>query len=117
MIVRIKGKRYALIEPAELRRLKRLAALGQGLPAYPPADAEGKRPAAAAATVAIARGIVRRRQAAGLTQRQLARLAGVRQETVCRVESGQHYPTLRTAEKIERALAAQEKPRKKRSIA
>jgi len=114
MIVRIKGKRYALIEPAELRRLKRLAALQEAeLPVYPPADSVGKRPAVESATVAIARGIIRRRQAAGLTQQDLARRAGVRHETVCRIETGKHYPTMRTAEKIERALVSAEKPRKK----
>lgn len=113
-MVRIKGKRYALVEPAELKRLKRLAALGEGLPAYPPADAAGNRPAVESATVAIARGIIRRRQAAELTQQQLARLAGVRNETICRIESGKHYPTMRTAEKIERALISVEKPKKQR---
>ena len=113
-MVRIKGKRYALVEPAELKRLKRLAALGEGLPAYPPADAAGNRPAVESATVAIARGIIRRRQAAELTQQDLARLAGVRHETICRIESGKHYPTMRTAEKIERALISVEKPKKQR---
>lgn len=103
--VRIKGKRYALIAPAELQRLKRLAALGEELPPYPPADPKGNMPAVEFATVSIARTMIRQRQAAGLTQQELARLAGVRQETICRIESGKHSATVRTLERIERALA------------
>lgn len=105
MILKIKGKRYALVEPAELRRLKRLAALQEAaLPAYPPVDARGTMPAKEAISVSIARTLITKRQAAGLTQEALARLAGVRQETICRLESGKHSPTVRTVERIEQAL-------------
>ena len=52
----------------------------------------------------IARDIIRERKALGLTQEQLAKLSGVRQETICRLETGLHSPTVRTVEKIERAL-------------
>jgi transcriptional regulator with XRE-family HTH domain len=34
----------------------------------------------------------------------LAELAGLRQETLSRIESGKHSPTVRTVEKIDRAL-------------
>jgi len=52
----------------------------------------------------IARDIVLERRALGLTQEALAKLAGVRQETLYRLESGKHSPTVRTVEKIDRAL-------------
>ncbi|MBL8822759.1 MAG: helix-turn-helix transcriptional regulator [Planctomycetia bacterium] len=52
----------------------------------------------------MARNIMQRRQAAGLTQEELAKLAGVRQETISRLESGKHSPTLRTLEKLDRVL-------------
>jgi len=52
----------------------------------------------------IARDILRERKALGLTQGQLAKLAGVRPETLCRLETGRHSPTVRTVEKIDRAL-------------
>ena len=107
-VVKVKGKPFVLIEPAELRRLEQLAAKVQmaevGLPALPPADAAGSRPAVAFARATIARGIVTDRKALGLTQESLARLAGVRQETLSRIESGKHSPTVRTIEKIDRAL-------------
>lgn len=76
------------------------------LPEYPPADAEGNRPALEFARVSIARTIIEERRAAGLSQEELARRAGVRQETISRLESGKHSPTVRTVEKIERALQA-----------
>ncbi|MCE9553116.1 MAG: helix-turn-helix domain-containing protein [Planctomycetes bacterium] len=55
--------------------------------------------------------MIRQRKAAGLTQEELARRAGVRQETICRLESGKHSPTVRTVQRIERALARAAKRR------
>jgi ribosome-binding protein aMBF1 (putative translation factor) len=76
------------------------------LPALPPADKQGRRPALAFVRASIARSIVEERRAAGLSQEELARLAGLRQETVCRIESGKHSPTVRTVAKIDKALQA-----------
>jgi len=101
-----------LVEESELRRLEHSAAKASGdidepaLPPFPPADQKGRRPALAFARVSIARSIVEERRAAGLTQQELARLAGVRQETICRLESGKHSPTVRTVAKIDRVLQA-----------
>ena len=64
----------------------------------------GNVPALEYVRASIARDIIRERRALGLTQEQLAKLSGVRQETICRLETGQHSPTVRTIEKIERAL-------------
>src|SRR5687768_6633460 len=113
-IVKRNGKQFALVEVTELRRLERLAAQANTaqpsaeahLPEWPPADSEGNRPATEFARVSIARTIVQDRQAAGLSQQELARLAGVRQETISRIESGKHSPTVRTVEKIDRVLQA-----------
>ena len=110
------GKRFVMVEERELRRLKRLAAKAEAAkgnasdndapPAYPPADAKGNRPAVEFARVSIARKIIQDRKAAGLTQQELARRARVRQETISRLESGKHSPTVRTVEKIDRVLQA-----------
>ena len=113
-IVKRNGKQFALVEVGELRRLERLAALASAtqtvkqaeLPPWPEADAEGNRPAVEFARVSIARSIAQDRQAAGLSQQELARLAGLRQETISRIESGKHSPTVRTVAKIERILQA-----------
>jgi transcriptional regulator with XRE-family HTH domain len=47
----------------------------------------------------IARDIIRDRVAAGLSQRELAKLAGIGVETLCRIETGKHTPTVPTIEK------------------
>ena len=74
------------------------------MPALPKPDADGHFPAMEYTRISLARSIIRERTALGLTQQQLARLAGVREETLSRLESGKHSPTVRTVEKIERAL-------------
>jgi DNA-binding XRE family transcriptional regulator len=68
-------------------------------------DARGNYPAAEALQVSIARSIVRGRRKAGLTQVELARLAGIRTETLNRIEKGKHAPSVATIEKIERVFA------------
>ena len=50
--------------------------------------------------------IIRGRNEAGMTQAQLAKRAGIRVETISRLESGKHIPATRTMERIEKALAA-----------
>jgi predicted transcriptional regulator len=52
----------------------------------------------------IARDIIRERRDQGLTQAQLAKLAGICQETLSRLESGKHKPNVRTIDRIEAAL-------------
>jgi DNA-binding XRE family transcriptional regulator len=49
--------------------------------------------------------IIRGRKAAGWTQAELAARAGVRQETISRIETGKHSPGLKTMAKIDRALS------------
>jgi transcriptional regulator with XRE-family HTH domain len=52
--------------------------------------------------------MIRSRRAAGLTQVELARRAGVRPETLNRIEQGKHSPGIATMQKIEQALAGAE---------
>jgi DNA-binding XRE family transcriptional regulator len=104
-VVERQGKRFVLVEEADLERLERKARRGEPpLPPLPPAEAQGNRPALDYIRASIARDIIRERKALGLTQAELAALAGVREETLCRLESGKHSPTVRTVEKIDRAL-------------
>ncbi len=74
------------------------------LPALPAADENGQYPAIETARVIIARQIIRGRKAAAWTQAELAARAGVRQETISRIETGKHSPGLKTMAKIDRAL-------------
>jgi ribosome-binding protein aMBF1 (putative translation factor) len=106
-IVEIGGKRLVILEESEyqlLRSRKRSAQATSDLPPLPPVNASGRRPAAAYILASIAREIVTDRKAAGLTQQELAKRAGIRQETLSRIESGKHTPTLKTLKKIDRIL-------------
>lgn len=84
------------------------------LPPLPELDAEGNYPAVEYARASLARKLIRDRAAAGLSQRELATLAGVRVETLCRLEAGKHVPSVATIEKIDRALKQHAKPKARR---
>jgi DNA-binding XRE family transcriptional regulator len=99
------GKRFIILPEAEFERMAGL----------PPADATGKRPAVAAMRAVLARDIVRDRERIGWSQAELARRAGIRVETLNRIETGKHTPSVATIEKIDTALRAamKRKPRGK----
>ena len=101
--IRLAGKAYVVIERSEYDRLTTLAKAAE-LPALPDPDAKGNLPAKEYLRASIARDIVRDRASAGLTQKELADLAGIRVETLCRIETGKHTPSVATIDKIDRAL-------------
>src|SRR5438094_2829192 len=106
--ITLNSKKYVLVPLAEYRMLVKG---GQKLPALPSKNARGNYPALAAAEATIARSIVKRRMAVGLTQRALAEQAGIRVETLNRAERGLVTPDVRTLQRIERALQrAQSRP-------
>jgi DNA-binding XRE family transcriptional regulator len=111
--IQLHGKTYVLIERGEFERLTALAKAAE-LPMFPAPDAKGNLPAKEYLRVSIARDIIKERVAAGLSQRQLAELAGVRVETLCRIETGKHAPSVRSVEKIDRALHQASKKLSKR---
>jgi DNA-binding XRE family transcriptional regulator len=76
-----------LVSPEVQRQIDRL-------PPLPATDAKGNRPALEYIQVSIARDIIKERRFLGLSQLQLAQLAGLRQETLSRLESGKHSPTV-----------------------
>lgn len=90
----LNGERFVILPEAEYRRITSL----------PPADAAGNRPAVAAMRAVLARDIVRDRQEVGWTQAELARRAGIRVETLNRIETGKHSPSVASIEKIDAAL-------------
>ena len=101
--VLLDGKAYVILERDEFERLTALAKAANLLP-LPDPDSEGNYPAVEFGRTTIARGIIRDRLKAGLTQRELAKRAGVRPETLSRIETGRHTPSVATIEKIDRAL-------------
>jgi DNA-binding XRE family transcriptional regulator len=98
--VTLAAQRFVIVPEAEFRRLAR----DREQLSMPRRDARGNYPAAEALQVSIAGSILRGRRAAGLTQVELARLAGIRPETLNRIEKGKHTPSVATLDKIERAL-------------
>ena len=118
--VQVAGKRLVILEQSEYERLCRLAgeavvndavAIDTEPPALPKPDQNGRVPAVEFTRVAIARDIIRGRRMRGLSQQALAVLAGMRAETIARIESGKHSPSIRTIDKIDRALKQTTKKR------
>jgi len=97
------NKRYAVVPEKEYEEILARAA-GTRLPAVPKADKKGHVPALEYIRVSIAREIITRRLAAGWTQQELAKHAGVRMETISRLESAKHKPHAATVERIDAAL-------------
>jgi DNA-binding XRE family transcriptional regulator len=102
----LEGKTFVLLEQAEYDRLRTLAqAIDESeLPPLPKLDADGNYPAIPYARASLARKLIRRRCAAGLTQEELAKRARVRLDTVSRIERAASSPDVSTVEKIIRAL-------------
>ena len=101
--VTLNGREYVILPSEEYERLTGLARVAE-MPALPEPDEEGNYPAVDYARASIARDLVKQRVLRGLTQRELARLAGVRVETLCRIETGRHTASTATLAKLERAL-------------
>ena len=101
-------KRFVVIPETEYKRLTRNGSRGSGneagLPPLPSADADGNVPAVEYARASLARKIIKARKAAGLSQAELARRAGVRPETLNRIERGRNTPDTATIAKISKVL-------------
>ncbi len=100
--VKVKGKRMVLLDEAAYESLLRKADLWE--PDLPAPDAQGNYPALEALAVVQARDILRARRQLGLSQAELARRAGIRPETLNRIEQGRNKPSVPTIAKIDRAL-------------
>ena len=74
------------------------------MPRMPVMSPNGTYPAAQAMRAMMARKIIASRKAVGLSQSALARKAGIRVETLNRLEKGKHTPDLATMAKINKAL-------------
>lgn len=99
--ITIQGKRYVVIPEDEYRTM----VADYKLPSMPKADRKGRRPAVETARAIMARQLIEDRQKAGLSQAELASRAGLRQETISRIESGKVTPTIKTMEAIGKVLS------------
>jgi DNA-binding XRE family transcriptional regulator len=103
-----------LVEETEYERLCAKASetvplADESLPPLPEPDRHGRFPALAYARASLARDVIRDRRAAGLTQQQLANLAGTRQETISRIESGNYTASHKLIDRIDRAIKSAKK--------
>jgi DNA-binding XRE family transcriptional regulator len=103
-VVTLEGKRFVILPETEFHDLLR-AQLG---PDLPPADKAGNRPAIEAMRAVIARNLARDRTQLGWSQAELARRAGIRVETLHRIETGKHTPSITTMHRIEAAFRTAE---------
>lgn len=107
--IQLNGKTYVVVERDDYDRLLALAKATE-VPPLPDPDANGNYPAVEFARATIARGIIRDRVAVGLSQKQLARKAGIAVETLSRIETGKVTPSLASVEKIDSVLKRARKP-------
>jgi DNA-binding XRE family transcriptional regulator len=100
--VTVKGRRMVLLPEDAYDRLLHQADAWE--PLLPAPIQRGNYPALETLDVLLARDILRHRRRLGLSQAELARRAGIRPETLNRIEQGKRSPSVRTVDKIERAL-------------
>ncbi|MGA2621448.1 MAG: helix-turn-helix transcriptional regulator [Thermoguttaceae bacterium] len=117
--IEVEGKRFVLLPETEYDRLCRgageaLAVEDEELPPLPKPDKHGRFPALQYARISLARDLIRDRTGVGLSQQRLADLAGVRQETLSRIETGKHTASPRTVDKIMRVIEAQRRRRSRK---
>jgi DNA-binding XRE family transcriptional regulator len=116
--IEVEGKRFVLLEETKYERLCREAgeaAADTGeMPPLPKPDKQGRVPALEYARASLARDLIRDRKGVGLSQEGLAHLAGIRQETLSRIETGKHTASPGTVDKIMRAVEAERRRLKRK---
>lgn len=96
--------RFVVIPEREYQRLRQSAGETESLPELPAKLASGNLPAVQALRVGLARKLIKRRWSAGLTQAETARRAGVRVETLNRIEKAKVTADTATVSKIVHVL-------------
>ena len=99
--VTVGAEQMVILSAKEYERLAKKA--DQWEPPLPEPNERGNYPLDAL-DIVMAQEIIRARRKLGLSQAELARRAGIRPETLHRIEQGKHSPTMRTMLKIDKAL-------------
>jgi ribosome-binding protein aMBF1 (putative translation factor) len=104
--VELDGIRYVILREALFQQLCQKAGVQNG----PESGDEGAaEPGFDLDRATLAEKIVRRRRASGLSQAELARRAGIRPETLNRIERGKSTPDFKTVRKLVVAMNAAER--------
>ncbi len=101
--VELDGVCYVILRETEFQMLCRKVRVG---PQAHPAGAEPLTPGLDLDRASLAEKLVRRRRVAGLSQAELARRAGIRPETLNRIERGRTTPDFATIRKLVVAINA-----------
>lgn len=108
------GVRYVILREAAFNLLCQKACIPCD---SRPLDDDASSPGLGLDRSGLAEKLVRRRRAAGLSQAELARRAGVRPETLNRIERGRTTPDFATVRKLVIAMNSAEQQQAARSIA
>jgi ribosome-binding protein aMBF1 (putative translation factor) len=103
--IELDGNRYVILRESVFERLCRKA--GVEAPASRSSDA-ARMPGFDLDRASLAERLARRRRASGLSQAELARRAGIRPETLNRIERGRTTPDFATVRKLVVAISAAE---------
>lgn len=106
--VELDGIRYVILRESAFELLCRKARIGTRVS---PSNEAMAAPGLDLDRASLAEKLVRRRRAAGLSQAELARRAGVRPETLNRIERGRTTPDFATVRKLVVAMNAAEHQR------
>ena len=111
--VELDGVRYVIVRESAFEALCRRAGVD-----HTPAEESGEGPAAGLDMdrATLAEKLIRRRRASGLSQAELARRAGIRPETLNRIERGRTTPDFKTVRKLVVAISAAEAEQVPREI-
>jgi len=114
--IELEGKRFVVVPEEEYDRLCQRASVAGDvdLPGLPNPDKKGNYPAVEALRVGLARKLIRRRWLVGLSQAEVARRAGIRPETLNRIEKAKVTADTGTITKIVRVLEKAERRGTKR---
>jgi DNA-binding XRE family transcriptional regulator len=112
--IELEGVRFVVLPETEYERLCRVAHEAvpvddEELPPLPKPDKNGRYPALEYARISLARDLIRDRKGVGLSQQKLADLAGIRQETLSRIENGKQTANPRNIDKIMRVIEDERK--------
>jgi DNA-binding XRE family transcriptional regulator len=113
--ITLDGKRFVVVAEAEYERLRGNAPSAIALPPLPKRLPNGNYPAIDYARAVTARDIITARQRSGVSQAELARQAGIRVETLNRIERAKMTPSVAIMQRIDRALTRLESPGRPRA--
>lgn len=111
--IQLAGQRFVVVPEVEYDQLRKRAAIAGDveLPELPSKLQSGNYPAVKALRVGLARKLINRRWSVGLSQAEVARRAGIRAETLNRIEKAKVTADTTTVAKIVRVLEKAERNR------